>query len=99
IQDIDENDDLLIWLDKHVNDCSLDLPKNKSIQRLLHDVMKAKADDVALNLNAHSLTNQEFTVYINRWDKKWIQNEIKIWQRVALLTERSFEMVVSFIVF
>ena len=27
IQDIDENDDLLIWLDKHVNDCSLDLPK------------------------------------------------------------------------
>ena len=97
IQDIDENDDLLIWLDKYVNDCSLDLPKNKSIQQLLHDVMKAKADDVALKMNGQSMTYQELDDYSNSIAQTLIHNGIQKGERVALLTERSFEMVASMI--
>ena len=56
--------------------------------------MKAKADDVALKMNGQSMTYQELDDYSNSMAQTLIQMEF---ERVALLTERSFEMVASMI--
>ena len=55
----------------------LRLAKNKSIQQLLHDVMKAKADDVALKMNGQSMTYQELDDYSNSMAQTLIQMEFK----------------------
>ena len=59
--------------------------------------MKAKADDVALKMNGQSMTYQELDDYSNSMAQTLIQNGIQKGERVALLTERSFEMVASMI--
>ncbi len=59
--------------------------------------MKAKADDVALKMNGQSMTYQELDDYSNSIAQTLIHNGIQKWERVALLTERSFEMVASMI--
>ncbi len=97
IQDINENENLLDWMNKHINHRSLPLPENKSIQRRLNDVMNVKASDVALKMSGQSMTYQELNHYANSIANALIQQGIHKGERVALLTERSFEMVASMI--
>ena len=55
--------------------------------------MNRKGDDVALKLSGHSMTYRELDTYANRIANALIQRGVKASERVALLTERSFEMI------
>ncbi|MCI2954787.1 amino acid adenylation domain-containing protein [Staphylococcus caprae] len=93
IQDIEENQHMLEWVETHVNRHSLDFPENKSLQQQFNDIVNRKGDDVALKLSGHSMTYRELDTYANRIANALIQRGVKASERVALLTERSFEMI------
>ena len=61
IQDIEENQQMLEWVETHVNRHSLDFPENKSLQQQFNDIVNRKGDDVALKLSGHSMTYREWT--------------------------------------
>ena len=93
IQDIEENQHMLEWVETHVNRHSLDFPENKSLQQQFNDIVNRKGDDVALKLSGHSMTYRELDTYANHIANALIQRGVKASERVALLTERSFEMI------
>lgn len=97
IQDIQESPDMLEWVETNVNHHTLYFPENNSLQQLFNHVVNEKKDEIALKMNGQSMTYDELNHYANRIANELMKNGVTYGERVALLIDRSFEMIASMI--
>uniref|UniRef100_UPI0020421396 AMP-binding protein n=1 Tax=Staphylococcus aureus TaxID=1280 RepID=UPI0020421396 len=96
IKDIpNDNTDLLDWVNTHVNNRTLDVPGNKSIIEYFDEVVAQRSNHAALVMNGLTMSYETLQHYVNKIARILTSKGIVRGQRIALLVERSFEMIAA----
>ncbi|MGT2341254.1 AMP-binding protein [Staphylococcus aureus] len=85
----------LNWVNTHVNDRMLNVPGNKSIIHYFNEVVSRQGNHVALVMNDLTMTYETLRNYVDAIAHMLLSNGVGNGQRVALFTERSFEMIAA----
>ncbi|HCY6351681.1 TPA: amino acid adenylation domain-containing protein [Staphylococcus aureus] len=88
-------EELLNWVNTHVNDRMLNVPGNKSIISYFNEVVSRQGNHVALVMNDLTMTYETLRNYVDAIAHMLLSNGVGNGQRVALFTERSFEMIAA----
>ncbi len=89
------NEELLNWVNTHVNDRMLNVPENKSIISYFNEVVSRQGNHVALVTYDLTMTYETLRNYVDAIAHMLLSNGVGNGQRVALFTERSFEMIAA----
>lgn len=96
IKDIpNDNTDLLNWVNTHVNNRTLDVPGNKSIIEYFDEIVAQRSNHAALVMNDLTMSYETLQHYVNKIARILTSKGIVRGQRIALLAERSFEMIAA----
>lgn len=87
--------DLLDWVNTHVNNRTLDVPGNKSIIEYFDEVVARRSSHTALVMNDLTMSYETLQHYVNKIARILTSKGIVRGQRIALLAERSFEMIAA----
>ncbi|HCY8310097.1 TPA: amino acid adenylation domain-containing protein [Staphylococcus aureus] len=88
-------EELLNWVNTHVNDRMLNVPGNKSIISYFNEAVSRQGNHVALVMNDLTMTYETLHNYVDAIAHMLLSNGVGNGQRVALFTERSFEMIAA----
>ncbi|HGO1471420.1 TPA: amino acid adenylation domain-containing protein [Staphylococcus aureus] len=88
-------EELLNWVNTHVNDRMLNVPGNKSIISYFNEAVSRQGNHVALVMNDLTMTYETLRNYVDAIAHMLLSNGVGNGQRVALFTERSFEMIAA----
>lgn len=97
IKEIQEDPHILDWINTNVNCYTRDDTTHETVQQRFNRVVKQHSEDVALRMNGQSMTYQTLDAYANQLAYELTVNGVQSGDRIALLTERSFEMIISMV--